>query len=245
MLIVLGAITLGVALGRAHRRRTQGEGGEGVGSVVASVLGLLAFLLGFTFGIAANRFADRKEVLLDDVNAIRKVARAATLLPEPHRQEVRALLARYVELRLAVTPRTSEQEIADKIAETERLQNALWAHAGALRAAGYDTELGAIFVTGLGDLMEAHTRRSTVVFVYRIPPRIWKGLLLVTVCAMVLVGYQFGLAGRNNFIVQLLLSIGFASVVALISDLDRADGAVQVNQRPMQDLQRELASATP
>ena len=34
------------------------------------MLGLLAFILAFTFGAATSRFDDKKQLLLDEVNAI-------------------------------------------------------------------------------------------------------------------------------------------------------------------------------
>ena len=151
---VMGSISLGLRLG-AHRRRRVGEsGGEGVGvgSVVASVLGLLAFLLAFTFGLAANRYDARRQLLLTDVNAIRRAAQRAELLPEPHASEVRALLERYVDRRAGIGPETTRADIVERMVESERLQADLWKHAHALRDAGYDTDIGALFIESVNDM---------------------------------------------------------------------------------------------
>ena len=100
-------------------------------------------------------------------------------------------------------------------------------------------------IDSVNDMVDAHNSRATVAILYRIPVRIWGGLGMVTVCAMLLLGYQFGVAGRNNLVVQTILAVGFATVVALIADLDQPDGAVRVDQRPMLLLQRQLAAPAP
>ena len=51
---------------------------------------------------------------------------------------------------------------------------------------------------------------------------------------MIAVGYQFGLTGRRNILIAMILALAFSAVVLLIADLDRAtQGALQVSQEPM------------
>jgi hypothetical protein len=64
------------------------------------MLGLLAFLLAFTFGMAASRFELRRELVLDEANAIGTAYLRAALVPEPHRTEIRTFLRDYVDSRL-------------------------------------------------------------------------------------------------------------------------------------------------
>ena len=77
--------------------------------MVAAVLALLAFLLTFTFGMAASRFEARRQVLLDEANAIGTAYLRAALLSDPQRAEIRKLLREYVDVRLeAVQPGKAE-----------------------------------------------------------------------------------------------------------------------------------------
>ena len=68
--IIVVAAEFGFQLGRARNRRGEHEKEPTVGGIVAAELGLLAFLLAFTFGIAASRFEARRTTLLEDSNAI-------------------------------------------------------------------------------------------------------------------------------------------------------------------------------
>jgi hypothetical protein len=72
--------------------------------MVGATLGLLAFILAFTFGLAAARFGARREALLDEANAIGTTYSRAGMLPD-RGEEVRRLLRDYVAARLeAVQP---------------------------------------------------------------------------------------------------------------------------------------------
>ena len=58
IVLVLAAIEGGYRLGRYRHRRSDGEKDAPVGTMVGATLGLLAFMLAFTFGMAASRFKD-------------------------------------------------------------------------------------------------------------------------------------------------------------------------------------------
>ena len=68
--------------------------------MVGAMLGLVTFILAFTFWIAAAHFEPRRQSILNEANAIRTAYLRADLLPEPHRAEIRNLLREYVDIRL-------------------------------------------------------------------------------------------------------------------------------------------------
>ena len=70
VLLVLAAIEGGFRLAASRKQPTDTGNDAPIGSVIGGTLGLLAFLLAFTFEMAASRFETRRELLLDEVNAI-------------------------------------------------------------------------------------------------------------------------------------------------------------------------------
>jgi hypothetical protein len=62
LFIVLLSVECGYRLGKLRRRRSEQEKEAPVGTMVGATLGLLAF----TFGLAAARFDERRQVLLDE-----------------------------------------------------------------------------------------------------------------------------------------------------------------------------------
>src|SRR4051794_38485293 len=83
------AVEAGFRLGRWRQGRSEHEREAPVGAIVGASLALLGFLLAFTFGMAASRFDTRRELVLDEANAIGTTYLRATLLSEPHATEVR------------------------------------------------------------------------------------------------------------------------------------------------------------
>lgn len=237
--VVILSILLGYGLGQFQRRRAVDYSEGPVGAVVGAMLGLLAFILAFTFGIVTSRFDTRKQLLLQDVNAIATATARADLLPEPHRTECRALMKRYLDLR--VDAARDVGKIPNLTAESESLQVHLWEHAVALARQDINSDIGALFIESLNDLSNVHRDRFTVSMLYRIPTPIWVGLLWITVASMTAVGFQFGLAGRLSWIMMITLAITFSSVIVLIARIDRTGkGAILVDQRPMIELQSKL-----
>ena len=68
--IVLLSAEAGWRLGNYRRQRPDHEEEAPVGAVVGATIGLLAFLLAFTFGMAASRYDTRKQLVLQEANAI-------------------------------------------------------------------------------------------------------------------------------------------------------------------------------
>ena len=99
--VFLLAIEVGFHIGRYRRSRRAGDQKSQVGSVMAASLGLLAFFLAFTFGMAGSRFDDRKKLVLEEANTIGTTYLRAELLPEPHRTEIQTLLREYIDIHAA------------------------------------------------------------------------------------------------------------------------------------------------
>jgi uncharacterized membrane protein (Fun14 family) len=60
---------------------------------------------------------------------------------------------------------------------------------------------------------------------------------------MLVLGYQFGISGKGNFRLILLISTIFAVVMFLILALDQPEkGMVGINQKPMFSLREQLHS---
>src|SRR5689334_8322260 len=79
-----GAVLAGIAI---HKKKLH-EPEAPLGALVGAMLGLLAFILAFTFGMTGSRFDARKQLVLDEANAIGTTYLRAGLLPEKQGLEV-------------------------------------------------------------------------------------------------------------------------------------------------------------
>ena len=85
----------GYRVGTHRRKKDPKEPDAPLGTVVASILGLLAFMLGFTFNVAINRFDDRREAVLDEANAIGTTYLRADFFDSPAKEQENYCVSMY------------------------------------------------------------------------------------------------------------------------------------------------------
>lgn len=229
--VVLLAVDGGFRLGQYRCRRSEQEDRPPVGEMVAATLALLAFMLAFTFGLAASRFDVRRGLVIDEANAIGTTYLRAWLLPEPHRSDVRSLLREYVDVRLeAVQP----GKLSQSIGRSEELHARLWAHAVAVGEKNPGSIVVGLFIASLNEVIDLHAKRLALGVRNRIPGTIWAALYFLAIIGTSVMGYHAGLAGSGRSLALLALVLAFSAVVTLIADLDRPqEGLLQVSQQTM------------
>jgi drug/metabolite transporter (DMT)-like permease len=237
------AMECGYRIGRWRRAQTPDEKDQPVGAMVASILGLLALVLGFTFSLAASRFEVRRQVVLEEANAIGTTYLRARLLPEPQRTELEKLLREYAAVRIQAP---QEGKTAQAITRSEALHELLWAQAADAAKQDRGSIMTGVFIQSLNELIDLHAKRMFVGLRSRIPLVIWVGLFGLAMLGMAAVGYQSGLAATRRSPAMLGLVVAFSLVLYLIADLDRAHGGLlRIGQQAMIDVQRSMQPTPP
>ena len=237
VVFVLAAIEGGYRLGGYRHRYAGREKEAPVGAMVGATLGLLAFMLAFTFGMAASRFDTRKQLVLDEANAIGTTYLRAAMLPE-RGDEIRALLRSYVEARLEAV---RSGRVAEEILRSEDIQNQLWSAATAIGLEHADSIVVGLFVTSLNEVIDLHAKRVTAGLRNRIPGAIWAALLTMALLSLAAMGYHAGLVGTSRSITIIVVAVSFSAVIALIADLDRpSEGSLIVSQQALIDVRQSM-----
>ena len=236
--VCLLTLEAGYRLGRWRHSCTAEEKEAPVAAMVAAVLGLLAFMLAFTFSMAASRFDARRQAVLHEANAIGTAYLRTRLLPEPHGTEIASQLRRYTEFR--ARPLTPDN-IAEVLAESEKLQDQMWSQAVAAAELNRESIMTALFLESLNESIDLHSQRVFVGLYSRIPITIWLLLVGLVVLGMVSLGYHAGLSTTRRSLEMPIFSLAFASVLYLIVDLDRAhEGLLRISQQAIVDLHRSM-----
>lgn len=236
--LVLLAMEAGYRLGGYRSRRTEQEKESPVGAVVGATLGLLGFMLAFTFGIAGSRFDSRRQAVLDEANAIGTTFLRAGLLPEGRGEHIRSMLRDYVDVRLNAV-QIGDLEAA--LSRSNELHGQIWAETEAIAKKHPESILVGLFVQSLNETIDLHETRVVVGLYYRIPLILWGTLYLLTVLAMMGVGYFAGLTSKTRSLAAIMLALTFSAVVFLVADLDRpGEGLLQVSQQALVDLRSTM-----
>jgi hypothetical protein len=236
---VIIPILMGQWMGLEHRKKDLEIQNIPIESVVSAAFALLAFMVAFTFQIAANRYDSRKSMLMEEVKDIRSGYLRAGLIPEPYRSLTRKHLVKYVDLRVELLKDLSQLEQA--LGSSQTILDTLWSYTESLAAQDRSSEVYALYTTSINDIIDAYDLRVTLVMVYRIPRAILTVLFIIGFISMFVLGYQFGVSGKGSFSMNLLLGVTFAVVMFLIFALDRPEtGLVPVNQVPLMNLHKQL-----
>ena len=237
VLLVVMAMEAGYRLGHAIRRRSKGEKESSVSSIEASILGLLAFMLAFTFGIVSDRYQDRKELVRQEANAINAVYLRADFLPEPDRGKTTDLLKAYAKQRLTAVLSRDANQMNPMLADSDRVHLELWRMAVENARRDMNSDVFALYLEALGEMIDVHRLRLAVGLQTRVPTAIWTVFYILIVLSMTGVGYQTAIGGSKRTLAGPILALSFSLVITLIAELDRTRSRfIPVPQDPLQNL---------
>jgi hypothetical protein len=238
ILLFIGA-EIGFHFGKWRKRRSKVDEKSQAGAIMGAALGLLAFMLAFTFGMASSIQKDRKALVLEEANAIETAYLRAQILPEPSSSKIKKLLREYVDVRLKAVQ--SVNFLKQAIDRSEELNNELWILAVNLAKENPDSIFVGLFVNSLNEVIDLHSKRLTMSLRNRIPMSIIITLFCVAILSMGMMGYQAGLGGVRALVPRFALVLAFASVMLLIIELDRpAKTIIKVSQQAMIDLKASM-----
>src|SRR5262249_22976643 len=155
LVVVLLSVECGYRLGKYRRGRREQEKEAPVGTMGGATLGLLAFILAFTFGLASSRFDTRRQVLLDEADAIGTTYLRAGMLHEGG-ERIRVLLRDYVVARLDAVRLGN---VAGGIRRSENIQHQVWAEAETVAEKNPNSIVVGVFVQSLNEMIDLHARR--------------------------------------------------------------------------------------
>jgi hypothetical protein len=218
MLILL---EVGRRLG-ARRLTSDPEGARaGTGTVEGAVFALLGLLIAFTFTGAASRFDARRDLIVQETNAIGTAWLRLDLLPASAQPAIRENFRQYVDSRLATYRKLPDVAAAKaEFARSIRLQGEIWTQAVAAgRLDGAPPPATMLLLPALNEMIDITTTRAMATQMHP-HPAIYGMLVGLALASALLAGYAMA-GGKSR---SWLHIIGFPAVVAvavyLIIDLE-------------------------
>lgn len=212
-LFALIALSLRFGWRVGKRRVTQlgVEANEGLGAMDGAIFGLMGLLLAFTFTGAASRFDQRRELVVQETNAIGTAWLRLDLLQAAPRGQARELFRRYVDQRLDlyhdVTDATRVQAGLAAVAAT---QGEIWNLAIAQAREDKSQPLVQSLLPALNDMFDIATAR--VLASRQHPhPAIFGMLLALVLVSAFLLGFSQCKVERQSR----MHLLGFAATTAL------------------------------
>ena len=235
MLVATGA---GFHFGRKSEASTPDKTKSQISTIEAAILGVLGLLLGFTMSMAVSRFEARKQLVLEEANAIGTSLLRTALVPAPEGTEIASLLRQYIDVRVQYGIAGNDAAQLDSLrTQTVRLQNEFWTRAAAYGRKDPNPVRAGLLLQSLNQAIDLESARR-MAFQNHVPETVILVNGIVGLLSAMLVGYSFGLYGRRQIFSMSVLALAITLVLAVIIDLDRPRrGFIRVSQQPMLDLQ--------
>jgi len=241
--ILIAASEAGFRLGRKAESRSAENAKSQLGAVEGGILALLGLLLGFTMSMAVTRFEVRKQLVLDEANAIQTSYLRTRLIPAPDSTEIANLLREYVSVRLHYADVVDDfDQLQTAREQAERLQNEFWTRAVAYGQKDPNPVKAGLLLQSLNQAIDLESARW-MAFQNHVPPTVIYVNFVVALLATILVGYAFGRQGQREVFSTTMLVLAITVVLAVIVDLDQPrQGFIKGSQQPLVDLQHLLTS---
>lgn len=194
-----------------------------VRAIMGAALGLLAFMLAFTFSKAQEHFEARVDAYLLEVSAVDATYRSAEFLDDERKETAKGLIRDFVQVRVDIARDVKTEELGvvfEHVKRGEQIHGELWDVAVSSKESGNAIDDDG-YASAVLEMVRANEERLQATLYNRISPVIWITLIGMAMLAMIVMGYQARLTGARSKAATWTLAFAFAAVMALVSDLDR------------------------
>jgi hypothetical protein len=242
---LLIAIECGFTIGSKYADREDAAFAAHVLTLQNSLLGLLALLLGFTFAMSIERYDTRKQLVLEEANAIGTTYLRAEFLSGDHAKKIRDNLVQYVAARLDFYYAGNDKALIEAAnSRSAAIEDALWNIGVAGVKEAHNPIAAGLFIQSLNDVIDINEKRLKALENH-VPEAVIALLYLVSVVGMGFIGYNYGLTGKRRHGSTALFALLIVSVLIVILDMDRPRrGLIQISQSSMERLQTKITGDT-
>ncbi|MCH4821740.1 hypothetical protein ML462_01020 [Gramella lutea] len=238
-ILILISIGFGITYYKWRQKKVAHEDEVAINTLVGATLGLLAFILAFTFGLSSSRFEARKQFQLDEVNAIETAWLRARLLESPYSEKFQKLLVEYTEVRIWFLE--NKDKVAEAITKSENIQNEIWSLTVRMNHENIGKPpINSLFISAVNDMFDLQTSRISKGVIDHIPGLIWISLFILVSISMFEVGYLMGKSKKKNWVLILALSLSFSAIILLIVDLDSFEGNISLDHQVIYDMYNRI-----
>jgi hypothetical protein len=214
------------------------------GHITGASMSILGLLIAFTVSMAVGHYESRRQLVVDEANAISTTYLRAQLFDDPARGQLGSLISGYARDRQLVFDAGDNHALVDRAqAVTEANQGLLWsATIAALRqpgAAGWSTTFLPA-MNGMFDL--AATLQASLEA--GVPARVVRVVIIYAFVTAGLARFPLGAGGGRRRAGLMLVFLMVAVTIGLIIDLDNPrSGGIQVPEAPLQRTTAAIAKA--
>ena len=217
--LLLACLAIGYRVGwRNTKELTTAH--EGIGAIEAAIFALLGLLLGFSFSGATARLDARRQLIVNEANAIGTAYLRVDLLPTSEQEEMRQLFRQYVDARLEAFAHIPDMKAFRQAnAQSGQLQQQIWARAVAASRNDPTQNSARLLLPALNEMIDVTTSR-TIATDTHLPWLVFALLVFIALASGVVAGYAMSKRRRRSWLHMVLYAASIAITVYTVTDLD-------------------------
>jgi hypothetical protein len=207
-------------VGRGSLTKSPDHAHEGIGVIEAAVFALLGLLLGFSFAGGTSRLDAKRQLIVQEANAIGTAYLRLDELPTDEQPEVRRLFREYLDARLRVYEVLPNLEAAEQELEQVReLQKQIWLRVVAASRNDSTQNTARLLLPAINEMIDVTTARTIAMYT-QLPRLIFLLLAAVALVSGLLAGYAMAKRRSRSWLHMLLYSAVIAVTVYAVLDLE-------------------------
>ena len=238
LVVVIAVIHFGYLFGTAAQPQVTKKLQSQINAILASMIGMLALIMGFTFAQSLERYDSRCAAVIDEANAIGTAWLRTDLVPSV-RDESQRILREYLDLRVrAASMSTANADEIQLVKQAGEKQNEIWQ---LVRLACQDRDdLTALYAESVNEMIDSFGRRKAAVSRH-VPELIILLLMLTFVLTGAVVGIASGAEGHRPSVTAYAMVVLIVLLIVAIIDLDRPRrGLIEVSHESLIELQDSI-----
>jgi hypothetical protein len=217
---MIACLELGYRIGCSSTRKKPDSAHEGIGAIEAAVFALLGLLLGFSFAGGISRLDGRRQLIVQEANAISTAYLRLDELPASEQPELRRLFHEYLDARLDVYRKLPNQEaVVQELAHCSQLQQEIWTKAVAATRGDPTNNAARLLLPALNEMIDVTTTRTVALHTH-LPALIFALLMCVALLSALLAGFAMSKRKIRSWLHILLYAAVVSLTVYAVLDLD-------------------------
>ncbi len=217
--LLIGLYVLGHCIRLRRPHTFEDDSSKQLGTISGTLVGLLALLLAFTFGMANNRFDATRQLVMAESNAIGTAIKRTEVYPDSVQSLLKDALRNYVEMRIQYYELGhDEASIHQAYLQSGDSLNKIWKIAIDFNKQESSIELKARLLPAINEMMDLTTARL-VARESTVPPPLLYFLFFLSFSVAFLLGYER--LGKIDWIITLGFTLMLSLTIYTILDIDR------------------------
>jgi hypothetical protein len=211
---------VGRRLGRISMQR-ESEGPGGAFAVLeGGVFGLMGLLIALTFSTSASRLEERRQMIVDETNAIGTAWLRIALLPEAKQSAMRQVFKQYTDTRLAFFQDMADLKAATHaLHRTNALQGEIWSQGVVACSETPSVAASTLFLPALNSMIDL-TTTGTMLAKTHLPWLVRMVLVVSPLMCAFLAGIESAPRTRRVWMPAILFALLLSLTIYVILDLD-------------------------